>query len=148
MGAVRRATDNAIDNCLVVAQHAHSEHGPLVAPHVIKQNASNLMAPALSVMRSRSGAGVQSGRMKKLRPDQGVVKDRHQWMSKRKLSSSAITLRRRGTEVLQSISLLRKVRPAGTTFSAKLRVAISDRSSRLVHWVRLVHRLRESLGVL
>ena len=36
MGAVRRATDNAIDNCLVVAQHAHSEHGPLVAPHLIK----------------------------------------------------------------------------------------------------------------
>ena len=32
MGAVRRATDNAMDNCLVVAQHAHFERGPLVAP--------------------------------------------------------------------------------------------------------------------
>ena len=34
MGAVRCAADNAMDNCLVVAQHAHFERGPLVAPHV------------------------------------------------------------------------------------------------------------------
>ena len=34
MGAVRRAADNEMDNCLVVAQHAYFERGPLVAPHV------------------------------------------------------------------------------------------------------------------
>ena len=50
-----------------------------------------------------------------------------------------------GAEVLRSIILRRKVRPAGTILAVKLRVPMRDRSSCLVQWVRRNHLAREDL---
>ncbi len=55
--------------------------------HLLAQDHPKPMVPELLVYRSRSGEGVQSGRRKKLRPDQGVVKPLHHWTSNRKPSS-------------------------------------------------------------
>ena len=68
----------------------------------------------------------------KLAPFHGVAKVRHQRMSPRTLSGSVRWWLGEDTEVPASMSLRRKVLPAGTTLAAKLRVPMRERSSRFV----------------
>ena len=67
-----------------------------------------------------------------LRPFQGVMKALHHWRSSWKGSESGMAAWRESAVVLRSIILRRKVRPAGTTLAAKLKVAMRDKSSCLV----------------
>ena len=60
-----------------------------------------------------------------------------------KSTERGMTSPREATDVLRSIILLRKVRPAGTTLAAKLRVPIRESSSRLEQLERVARVSRE-----
>ena len=66
-------------------------------------------------------------------PFQGRANVRHQWMSSIVSGSSERESLRLTTVCAVSMSLLRKMRPAGITLQAKASLPIKDRSCRLEH---------------
>jgi hypothetical protein len=91
-----------------------------------------------SVKSWKAGDGVQVGSRKKPFPFQPLAKVSHHWMSAWLARERRMWWWRERTRVLVSMSLRRKILPAGITLAAKASFPMRERRALLVHFCKVV----------